>query len=86
MPRANPLMADPFRFGMHGCDRSPLAATFARHSLGRAGLFASLDTIRRILIVDNTRIMHARGRVDDFSPRATYRVPLSVAGIGDDQL
>ena len=30
-----------------------------------------------ILIVDNTRVMHARGRVGDFSRRALYRVLLS---------
>ena len=30
-----------------------------------------------ILIVDNTRVMHARGRVGDFSRRALYRILLS---------
>ena len=39
-----------------------------------------------ILIVDNTRVMHARGRVGDFSCRALYRVLLATVGTGDDCL
>jgi hypothetical protein len=34
-----------------------------------------------ILIVDNSRVMHARGRVGDFSRRALYRVLLSTVGV-----
>lgn len=36
-----------------------------------------------ILIVDNARVMHARGHVDNSSRRALYRVLLSTAGTGE---
>ena len=39
-----------------------------------------------ILIVDNTRVMHARGAIGNFSRRALYRVLLSTVGADDDHL
>lgn len=39
-----------------------------------------------ILIVDNTRVMHARGPVGTFSRRALYRVLLSTVDADDDHL
>jgi hypothetical protein len=38
-----------------------------------------------IVIVDNTRVMHARGQVGVCSQRALYRLLLSTSGVGDDQ-